>query len=138
MNAPHRPEHGHNDEEADLRLLHRYILEVRRDLKGIMATLAILRTSAGATQGGAEEILRQMATLTEQLETLKTDFDEGTTKLGGDVRILIDAFKAGGPVTPAQQAALDGLRGISTKLNDLDAETVAAVATEPPVTPPTP
>lgn len=121
-----QPQHGHGHEHGG---------HEKTQLDRIEAELRIIRHSVGATQGGAEEILRQMATMTEQLETLKGNLDAATTKLGGDIDALIEAFKAAGTVTPGQQAALDALGTVADKLNELDATTVAATAKEPPIEP---
>lgn len=101
-------------------------------------SLGRIEQSVGLQQAAAERMEKLMATLDEQLKTLSDNLDAATTKLGGDLDTLIAAFKAGGPVTPAQQALLDQASGIADKLNDLDAKTVAATAAEPPVTPATP
>lgn len=106
-------------------------------LRRIEHAVGLIQESVGLCQGSLERLEKLMASLDEQLVTLSTNLDAATTKLGGDLDILIAAFKAAGSVTPAQQVLLDAASGIATKLGDLDAKTVAATAVEPPIVPPT-
>lgn len=122
----HRPEHGHGHNDTEHRL------------RRIEESVGRIEKSVGLQQAAAERIERKMATLSEQLDTIKADLDAATTKLGGDLDILIADFKSAGNLTPAQQAKLDAFSDVATALKDLDDKTVAAVAVEPPVTPPTP
>lgn len=122
----HRPEHGHNDTEHRLRRIEESVgLQQEaweRNEPRIIEALERLK--------GLEAV---MATLDEQLKTLSDNLDAATTKLGGDLDTLIAAFKATGNITPAQQELLDKASAIAGKLGDLDAKTVAATATEPPI-----
>jgi len=118
--------HGHHHEQTQLDRIERSVgrqeAAHQRNEKRMIEALERL-----------ERLQAAMATLDEQLKTLKDNLDAATTKLGGDLDTLIAAFKATGSITPAQQALLDQASGIADKLNDLDAKTVAATAQEPPI-----
>lgn len=141
-----RPGHGHEEHDHATEFRH-----IRRELNDIQKTLAILRASAGrtegsvgASQGGVEELLNEMSELQTQLEGIGGKLDTVTTGFAGVIdsavaRILAEIAKQGA-VSPEVQAAAAHLSTVADNLIALNGTSLERIASAgvPVVIPPAP